>query len=67
MAADRRLFDSSSLVTPPAPEIDAVTNTRELTPEEQKAAEAIYWRYLFQDRLTMFPYEGPPRSFRDGN
>lgn len=32
MPADRRLFDSSSLVTPPAPAIDAVTCNVE-TPE----------------------------------
>ena len=29
MPADRRLFDSSAMTPPPAPEIDAVTNNAE--------------------------------------
>lgn len=58
MPADRRLFDSSSLVTPPAPEIDAMANnmdeddgfvdfdhaTEEHIKKAKAAAERAGWR-----------------------
>ena len=42
MPADRRLFDSSAMTPPPAPEIDAVTCTDE-TPKEVKPVTVDDW------------------------
>lgn len=50
MPADRRLFDSSSLVTPPSPEIDAVT----CTVENMSSAEPVH---MSQGFVTCTRYE----------
>jgi hypothetical protein len=50
MPADRRLFDSSSLVTPPEPEIDAMT----CTIENMASAEPVQ---ISQGFVTCTPYE----------
>ncbi|MCK1616396.1 hypothetical protein IVA96_06930 [Bradyrhizobium sp. 159] len=60
MPADRRLFDSSSMTPPPAPEIDAVTCTVDDVIERRKAIIEARKRML-----DMFPYDGPPLTMGD--
>jgi hypothetical protein len=50
MPADRRLFDSSSMTPPPAPEVDAVT----CTIENMASAEPVQ---MSQGFVTCTPYD----------
>jgi hypothetical protein len=60
MTDDRRLFDSSSMTPPPAPEIDAMTCTVDDVIERRKAIIESRKRML-----DMFPYDGPPLTMGD--
>lgn len=65
MSLNRRLFDSSSLVTPPEPELDATTCTRELTPEEKEEARRESARRCL-DSMSGQRVTVPPMSARVG-
>lgn len=62
---NRRLFDSSSMVPPPEPRVEAMTSNRVLTPEEKEEASwksaRLALASVFCQHMTV-----PPMSARVG-